>query len=249
MNRNQFTFWIKENHPQITDTERYPKTITTISNHLKKKGVKEYDLYVLTNADDVINIRDQYFSFKEFHDLNERGNNMYSRAFDLFIQCLKIRSYHDPLDEDIKTIIEQSDITTTEKSTLIQARIGQGNYREQLIRLWEGCSVTGFMSVDMLIASHIKPWNKCNNTERLDPYNGLLLLPNIDKAFDKGLISFEEDGKIIISHKFTEHKLAGIDSGMKVTLQKQHKTYMVYHRSEVFERNNTKLTNAQKQHG
>ena len=51
----------------------------------------------------------------------------------------------------------------------------------------------------MLLASHIKPWRDSNHQERLDKFNGLLLLANLDKAFDLGFISFDDSGKVPIS--------------------------------------------------
>jgi predicted restriction endonuclease len=66
------------------------------------------------------------------------------------------------------------------------------------------------------VASHIKPWRASDNTERLDTYNGLLLLPNLDKAFDLGFITFTERGRIIVSNQLEESGKLGIDSGMRI---------------------------------
>jgi putative restriction endonuclease len=84
-------------------------------------------------------------------------------------------------------------------SELIKARIGQGAFRAKLIVLWGSCAVTGYKDLNLLVASHIKPWSVSSNSERLDVYNGLLLVPNLDKAFDSGFISFKESGEIMIS--------------------------------------------------
>ncbi len=90
----------------------------------------------------------------------------------------------EQITNDIQEIIEHPHIDSTEKSSLIQSRIGQGKFREGLLKLWGACSVTQSNNYPLLVASHIKPWSKSTNQERLDPYNGLLLLPNLDKAFD-----------------------------------------------------------------
>lgn len=74
-------------------------------------------------------------------------------------------------------------LSETEKDSIIKARIGQGIFRQQLIQLWGGCSVTGFKNEKFLKASHIKPWRDSSNQERLDKYNGLLLVPNLDRSF------------------------------------------------------------------
>ena len=67
---------------------------------------------------------------------------------------------------------------------------------------WSGaCAVTGVAEPSLLRASHIIPWAKCeSDEERLNVYNGLLLAAHLDAAFDAGLISFEDDGRIILLH-------------------------------------------------
>ncbi len=84
------------------------------------------------------------------------------------------------------------------------------------------------------MASHIKPWRAANDQERLDTYNGILLLPNLDKAFDLGYISFTEKGQIQVS-EFVEapHNL-GIQQTMQINLVSQHQDYLAYHREEIF---------------
>lgn len=86
----------------------------------------------------------------------------------------------------------------TERKSIIQSRLGQGVFRKCLIEYWKGCAVTECKFSPLLKASHIKPWSKSTNQERLDVFNGLLLAPNIDAAFDIGYVSFDEKGKIII---------------------------------------------------
>ena len=96
------------------------------------------------------------------------------------------------------------EVGATDRQTLIVARRGQGKFREQLITRWKTCSVTGFGPEAVLVASHIIPWCKCaTNGERLDVNNGLLLIPNIDKLFDRGLITFDQDGRILISQNLS----------------------------------------------
>lgn len=88
----------------------------------------------------------------------------------------------------------------TERKGLVTSRVGQGAYRKRIIHRWEyKCAVTGFDRLNVLIASHILPWAKANDNERLDVYNGILLSPTYDALFDRNLISFENNGKIILS--------------------------------------------------
>ena len=133
-------------------------------------------------------------------------------------------------------IIEDDAISNTEKLTYISARVGQGIYRHNLIGYWEKCALTGFSDVRFLVASHIKPWHAADNRERLDTYNGLLLLPNIDKVFDLGFITFSEEGKIVVSEHLEEADTLGIRRDMRLDLEDAHLKYMRYHREMMFER-------------
>jgi 5-methylcytosine-specific restriction enzyme A len=89
----------------------------------------------------------------------------------------------------------------TERKGLVTSRVGQGVYRKRIIHRWEyQCAVTGFDNLNVLIASHILPWAESTDDERLDIHNGILLSPDYDALFDKHLISFENNGKIILSN-------------------------------------------------
>jgi hypothetical protein len=88
----------------------------------------------------------------------------------------------------------------TEREAVRKARVGQGRFRQLLLDLWGSrCAVTGVALPSVLMAGHIKPWRCSTNAEHLDPHNGLLVLPQYDKLFDRGFISFADDGGILIS--------------------------------------------------
>jgi predicted restriction endonuclease len=59
-----------------------------------------------------------------------------------------------------------------------------------------------------LIASHIKPWRSANNQERIDGSNGLLLAPHVDLLFDRGLISFTDEGSLLVSPAANEDAIS-----------------------------------------
>ncbi|MCV2359945.1 HNH endonuclease [Paucibacter sp. TC2R-5] len=89
-------------------------------------------------------------------------------------------------------------VPETTRQSLVNARIGQGEYRNRLLALWDRkCAVTGCGLTDVLVASHAKAWADSTNEERLDPFNGLLLSAAVDKLFDRGLISFNNDGGMV----------------------------------------------------
>lgn len=130
------------------------------------------------------------------------------------------------------------DLKATERAALIQARIGQGAYRRKLIELWQGrCAVTGCDIETVLVASHAKPWRECGNQERLDPYNGLLLAASVDRLFDKGLISFADDGRILVSACLTDTQLHRVGLSRQSRLSRvdeQHLPFLRAHCQSVF---------------
>lgn len=127
----------------------------------------------------------------------------------------------------------------TTREAVIQSRIGQGQFRASLIEYWQGCSVTGCQQIELLRASHIKPWRDASNAERLDLYNGLLLLPNLDACFEAGLISFDDKGKILISSKLDRSMFSqlGVDRNLELLrVEPKHRDYLRYHRENRFRR-------------
>ena len=142
-----------------------------------------------------------------------------------------------PLDEIEEYCSSYEDLPETERRAVIQSRLGQGKFRTDLIHYWGGCAVTGCKEIVVLRASHIKPWRKADNNERLDVYNGLLLSPNLDAAFDNGLITFDKTGKIIVSSLLQDEdrEKLGIHSEMYISkLETQHIKYLDYHREKIF---------------
>lgn len=129
-------------------------------------------------------------------------------------------------------------LTETEKSALIKSRVGQGKFRSSLEKKWKKCCVTGITVNKALRASHIKPWSKCNNTERLDPNNGLLLIANADAIFDSGLISFDENGNLIRSPQLSKEEMISLlgKDCFHLRLNKSQLEYMEFHREKVFKR-------------
>lgn len=124
----------------------------------------------------------------------------------------------------------------TERDALIKARIGQGKYREALKAYWNGCAVTGCTVDALLVSSHIKPWS-VDKEARLDVYNGLLLSPTLDLAFDKGLISFADDGLIMLSPELSEDDRQRLHLNPSLRLRKiesQHQYYLDWHRTNLF---------------
>lgn len=145
-----------------------------------------------------------------------------------------LKEASDELEADIEDIIRDDSSPETDKISRIKTRIGQGDFRNQFISYWKCCAVTVYKNSAMLIASHIKPWRDSNNQERLDKYNGLLFTPNFDKAFDNGFISFDENGKIMISNLLKNLELLGLQDKMRISSEAAHKKYLDFHRESVY---------------
>lgn len=132
--------------------------------------------------------------------------------------------------------IDQQDVVVTTKKALVDARLGQGKFRDDVLEAWENCcAVTGSMVLAAIRASHIKPWRASTNDERLDPNNGLPLIASLDALFDAGLISFNSSGQLLVSGSLNTVE-RGIFGITKMALQKKPSAktsqYLAYHRAQ-----------------
>jgi len=129
--------------------------------------------------------------------------------------------------------------TSTEAERLAVQRVGQDLFRDGLLRYWEErCAVTGLAVPELLRASHIKPWAECeSDAERLDVFNGLLLAPHLDAAFDRGFVTVADDGTVVASHALdaSARELLGVHVGLRLHgLAEGHRRYLPWHRARVF---------------
>lgn len=129
---------------------------------------------------------------------------------------------------------------TTETERLVVQRVGQNLFRDGLLDLWEArCAVTGLAVPALLRASHIKPWADCEtDAERLDVYNGILLAPHLDAVFDRGFITVQDDGAIVVSAALDADARAvlGLDEPLRVRgITNGHRSYLPWHRERVFQ--------------
>lgn len=141
--------------------------------------------------------------------------------------------------EDIEThAAEFNQLDKTERESIVQSRIGQGRYKLDLMALWGGCAVTNLQDPSVVRASHAKPWRDATNAERLDPHNGLPLIPNLDVLFDRGLITFGDDGVIFISPGLSAADLAILGVHSELRLRRVFPgniPFLQYHRENVFQ--------------
>lgn len=205
----------------------------SLSKWAMEGGLIAGPLVALTNTSELAPIALNLRELPIFKERNARGHHMYSATLHQFSAYLQSNG-GDDVQADLKQILNDTSTSATEKSALIQSRIGQGTFRERVLVHWDGCAITGLSDTSLLVASHIKPWKKSTNSERLDQWNGLLFSPNLDKAFDRGYITFEKDGSIRISPLLTEASKLGITPDMRIELKPQHERYMEHHRTEEF---------------
>lgn len=143
---------------------------------------------------------------------------------------------HGPEAQADREVFARTDITPLQKQTLVNARRGQGLFRDRVIELEGRCLVTGVDLADHLLASHIKPWKVSTDQEKLDGNNGLLLAPHIDYLFDRGYISFTDLGDLIVSPKcpMAVCKAWGIDDTINVgPFRLMQRPYLAHHRAHL----------------
>lgn len=150
---------------------------------------------------------------------------------------IPVENLYSPVVHDLKAILARPIGATTQKA-LADARVGQGAFRDQVLQIWGSrCCVTGSRTLDAIRASHIKPWRNSDDRERLDPYNGLPLIATFDALFDKGLVTFASDGKLLVLNQLdsNEKQLLGLD-GRQLIRQPDNRTsdYLAYHRKSIF---------------
>lgn len=140
----------------------------------------------------------------------------------------------------INNVINDTSIDSTDRISLVKSRVGQGKFRSNVISLMPTCPFTGISDTFLLRASHIIPWSQCrSNHERLDGYNGLSLTPSYDVLFDKGLISFNNDGCLLISSRLNPQisLSLGLVDGNIYDIRNgngNRNIYLEYHRNHIF---------------
>ena len=180
-----------------------------------------------------------YFETNDTSGTSRIGIKFFFKKIGVHLPILpsKVQKLQEPISFD-KYLLKPPN--KTERKGLVTSRVGQGAYRKRIIHRWEyKCAVTRFDQLDVLIASHIVPWSQSNDNERLDIDNGLLLSPTYDALFDKHFISFEDNGKIILSEaiEFKAYEKIGVNGKEKINnLSPYNLKYLDRHRAHFNER-------------
>jgi putative restriction endonuclease len=137
-----------------------------------------------------------------------------------------------------RAVAKDMSIPETERQAIVRARIGQGLFKERVGAIEKRCRITGVENLIHLIASHCKPWRDSTNEERLNGENGLLLTPSVDRLFDRGFISFEDNGRLLVSPVADRVSLRrmGIETDSAVNVgpfSNGQRAFLQFHRSAV----------------
>ena len=132
--------------------------------------------------------------------------------------------------DEFKRIESSSKITTKKRYALVSSRYGQGDFRDDVLRFWGKCAISGMVNPALIQACHIKDWSKATDAERLDQENGIMLTHTLHRAFDEGLICFNLKGELEVSPFISKHdaKILGVTHGQKIfkSLTKKQKEFL-----------------------
>ena len=216
-------------------------TLWKISTN-NKKSLKSFkkDNFFLPNSNNLntkfLKFIRKYFTFDEMKASQKKIINKKQ----LFI-APDSKISNDWLKNTEKDISKFDKYPTLERNTLTKTRIGQGWFREELIKKYKmECPITLIKNPKLLFASHVKPWRNSNQNEKLDFKNGILLSPLFDKLFDGGLISFQDEGNILYSKKLSSKFILKLQDWIenpnysKIIKNNVDKKYLKWHRKKLF---------------
>lgn len=224
---------IDQYRQRVHENKKYEKTSILIRFDLPEIIINKYGLQEKDNKEGK-----KLFQNKYIFTTGQTLKRTFVKNGKISNRNTEINSSQSALAEDLKKTLIKKGIDTTTKDALVNARFGQGKFRSQVLRLWNNrCSVTGSTTIDAIRASHIKPWRCSTDEERLDPYNGLSLVANLDALFDAGLISFESSGALIVSPSLLEKERNIFQVELRTLSKAPNEAtaeYLAYHRKYVF---------------
>lgn len=218
-------------------------SINTISLISDDRYFSKYEVYNKTSD----GYRNRYFKipydvdeFKYVMDYFLRyDENWLNRGIETVIDTAEqedvLKAQLDNSVDEIDKEIETKQLQGEEREALIKVRVNQSVFRKLLMRRYTHCCLCDVDDESLLVASHIKPWAKSSHAEKVDVNNGLLLCPNHDKLFDRGYISFDNGGHIVISDELSKNCAISmnIKNDMQIELSNDNIKYMEYHRNNV----------------
>lgn len=157
---------------------------------------------------------------------------------DQLVSEVSLQSITEWEEQEQEKIKHLEDLPETTRLALVQARAGQGLFKQKIYSNEKSCRITRVNNPTHLIASHIKPWRESSNEERLHHANGLMLTPSIDHLFDRGFISFDDGGDLITSPVADPDflKRMGVDTQNPInagSFNTDQRYFLGYHRKEI----------------
>lgn len=226
--------WIKaeELQRETFPNEKVPRGRHGFEGEIAEKEIR--DKYIGKSVENLC--KQGQYSFKYLPASQNRAHNK-NELRD------KEKICNNEVIEEVQKIEEEIvplNIDGESKKAIVNVRINQGKFRDLLLKRYnKKCCLCDVKNQEFLIASHIKPWAKSESKEKADVDNGFLMCPNHDRLFDKGYITFDEDGKIKISDKLRRNDciFLNVDSKMHIEqLTDGNKKYLKFHRENVFDK-------------
>ena len=205
-----------------------------------------------------------YFQFFPKYDKENRyylklpyNNKDYSKAYDfirdiclprvtrlLFIRLQEIESgrfyiYLKPFYGVVPEEIEKSQELAPQEDKNKEKeeyRKRQVKYRESIYENYPYCVVTKVTDPNLLVACHIKGYANCNQEERYDKFNGLMMTPTIHYLFDLGYLTFDMEGNMKLSDFFRnmDRRCLNLLRQVRINLFDESKKYLEWHNENVF---------------
>ena len=231
-----FWVWDQSDYPEYSQHGLFSKNGFFSGNHGDWNKIKKYHFNFINK------IADRKYKLdcrtKKNHDNSVLIKLMGQIDKSLPLPSFVINEEINKIQKEIK-LVDFSKYTETEKEIITKNRIGQNIFRDNLLFLHKKCLICGLANKQILKASHIKPWRKCSSSERLNPNNGLLLCANHDLLFDRFLITFAENGNIIISKSIkSDLKQLLISDNIKININSEQNEFMEWHRKKFYAENN-----------
>lgn len=172
----------------------------------------------------------------ELSDMRELGINSRFSMQSIIHMPEELEEYINRIEEESEMEEGLEGLHGEEREAVLKVRVNQGRFRNGLLRKYCHCCLCAVSSQTLLTASHIKPWTESEPEEKTDINNGLLLCPNHDRLFDKGFITFDNDGSIIISEELSENDrmFLNVSDSMTIEMNGRMASFMEYHREHVF---------------
>ena len=235
---------------KLSMPERYDDLIDLLGSYdeslmkfdMYKVDVEPPRVYLKSNSDYYKLMREvgiPNISYLSIMKLMDSQNNKYYYCRIFIYYRHDIERYESSIELKQEEEIMSSDLTEKNKHRLLDARKGQGEYRRKLLEECNSCPFTDVTDERLLIASHIKPWVKSDEREKVDPKNGFALTPTYDKLFDQGYITFNSDKTLRVSpwiSPMNQNRLNIYDGKMlnKLQLDELREHYLKYHREHIF---------------